>query len=592
MTIDLAAQPPRPKPLMEQSPQSEMSASRNPVSPGHDLIVKHFRQIVLWPLQLMPIHEDLPIQKHCDFLHSHEFNNLWREVEDEFTGDPSQFQERHYSEFITFLPSVQRFLYGEGTGRGPEINQESPIRVFRRSDVAKVRMTYPDAGTQTIIFDVAHIDLYFFYDIDIVILAMEIFADHLPLTCVEDTLLRFARGYPTYWEDEGHGGHCLKKVEWLAKDGTVLASSDYEDKMKYLSFACRYRAPCIASHWEFLLNPLVLHHSGKVGLIRYRQIESHLLPLMAYLVIDNPALLAREDFIRLGLAAPPDSSDSLPYSEHDLHDHEKRCFYDRYWKKDHVPPGTRFICSGRVFTEVTGCSDSLSASRKTGLEQFRHEYFVLFLISHFHKAAMLMLSDRLVDALNRLQPDNLESIRHFREMIRQILGVFLRFTHRYWFQDVSEHTQVRELFRMTNKHLGTARLYTEVREAIEDMSQYLDSDVLRRQGETMVRLTVVTTVGLIGMATTGFLGMNLIAEADEPLARKFFIFLSVLIPTTAVTLYTILKSRRLSEFLEKMSDEHALVKSKLLAFLDVWRTKQDRWVGTMKDRKKWTPRTD
>jgi hypothetical protein len=156
MTIDLAAQPLRPRPLMEQSPQSEVSALSNPVSRGHDLIVKHFRQIVLWPLQLMPIHEDLPVQKHCDFLQSHEFNNLWRVVEDEFTGDPSQFQERHYSEFIIFLPSVQRFLYGEGTGRGPEINQELPIRVFRRSDMAKVRMTYPDAKTLPIIFDWWH----------------------------------------------------------------------------------------------------------------------------------------------------------------------------------------------------------------------------------------------------------------------------------------------------------------------------------------------------------------------------------------------------------------------------------------------------
>ena len=70
---------------------------------------------------------------------------------------------------------------------------------------------------------------------------------------------------------------------------------------------------------------------------------------------------------------------------------------------------------------------------------------------------------------------------------------------------------------MTSEHLGTAHLYVEVRDAIEDMSQYLDSDALRRQGETMVRLTVVTTVGLIGMATSGFLGMNLIAEADSPL---------------------------------------------------------------------------
>jgi hypothetical protein len=561
---------------MEQLTSPQTSDVSESISLDRGPFVRHFRQIVLWPLQLMPIREDLPIQKHCDFIQTEGFSNLWREVEDEFTGDPSQFQERHYSEFITFLPSVQRFLYGEGTGRGPDINYESPIRVFRRADVARVRMTYPDSRTLPIIFEVAHVDLYFFYDIDIVILAVEIFANDLPLARVEDTMLRFARGYPTYWEGEGHGGHCLKKVEWLAQDGTVLASSDYEDRQKYLSFACRYRAPCIASHWEFLLEPLALHHSGRAGLIRYRQIESHLLPLMAYLAIDNPAVLAREDFIRLGLAAAPDSSDSLPYSEHDVYDFEKRCFYDRYWKKDRVRPGTRFICSGRVFTEVSDCSDWLSATRKTGLEQFRHEYFVLFLISHFHKAAMLMLSDRLVDALNRLEPDNLESIRQFRNMIRQILGVFLRFTHRYWFQDVSEHTQVKELFRMTNRHLGTARLYTEVREAIEDMSQYLDSDVLRRQGETMVRLTVVTTVGLIGMATTGFLGMNLIAEAEEPFMRKFLIFLSVLVPTTAVTLYTILKSRRLSEFLEKMSDEHTLVRAKLAAFFDVWRTKHDR----------------
>ena len=48
-------------------------------------------------------------------------------------------------------------------------------------------------------------------------------------------------------------------------------------------------------------------------------------------------------------------------------------------------------------------------------------------------------------------------------------------------------------------HLGTARLYGEVRTAIEDMNHFLDSDALRRQGETMVRLTVVTTFGLIGV---------------------------------------------------------------------------------------------
>ncbi len=80
---------------MEQSMPSQGRDVFEAVSFDRCPIVRHFRQIVLWPLQLMPIHEDFPIQKHCDFLQTHEFNNLWREVEDEFTGEPSQFQERH-----------------------------------------------------------------------------------------------------------------------------------------------------------------------------------------------------------------------------------------------------------------------------------------------------------------------------------------------------------------------------------------------------------------------------------------------------------------------------------------------------------------
>lgn len=525
----------------------------------------------------MPIRDDVQIQNHCGLIETSDATNPWREVVDEFTGDPALFQERHYSEFVTFLPSVQRFLYGEGKGRGLGVNQESPIRVFRRTDVAKVRMAYPGPSVAPVSFDVAHVDLYFFYDIDIAILTVEIFAEDLPLARAQDTMFRFARGYPTYWEPEGRGGHCLIRVEWLTAEDKVLAVSDYENKDKFLSFACRYRSPCIASHWEFLLEPLVLHHSGKTGPIRYRQIESHLLPLMAYLTLDNPTSLAREDLIRLGMAQGPGPPGSLPYSERHLRDFESRYVYDRYWmEQDRDRPGTRFICNGRVFAEVGDLGERFLAARKTGLQQFRHEYFVLFLISHFHKAALLMLADRMVDALNNLDISNPESVRHFRRVIRHILGIFLRFTHRYWFLDVSEHVQVKDLFHMTSEHLGTARLYARVRDAIEDMSQYLDSDALRRQGETMVRLTVVATVGLISVATTGFLGMNLIAEAESPLPRKLIIFLLFMIPTAAVTIYTVLKSRRLSEFFEKVADERASVGTKLAAFINVWRTKHER----------------
>ena len=56
------------------------------------------------------------------------------------------------------------------------------------------------------------------------------------------------------------------------------------------------------------------------------------------------------------------------------------------------------------------------------------------------------------------------------------------------------------------------------------MVQYLDSDVLRRQSGTIHRLTAVTIVGLIGTIATGFLGMNLIAEAEAPLRVKLRYF--------------------------------------------------------------------
>jgi Mg2+ and Co2+ transporter CorA len=187
-----------------------------------------------------------------------------------------------------------------------------------------------------------------------------------------------------------------------------------------------------------------------------------------------------------------------------------------------------------------------------------------------------MLANCLVDAMNRLDIGNPESVRQFRRVIRQTLGIFLRFTHRYWFHEVSDHVQAKELFRMMSAHLGTERMYAEVRNAIEDMSQYLDSDALRRQGETMVRLTVVTTVGLIGVATTGFLGMNLIDMAASPLPTKLLYFLLVLIPTTAVTIYTVVKSRRLSDFLETLADERRSWRAKLATFAEVWKATHGR----------------
>ncbi|MEO6292359.1 MAG: hypothetical protein ABIO88_07025, partial [Burkholderiaceae bacterium] len=209
------------------------------------------------------------------------------------------------------------------------------------------------------------------------------------------------------------------------------------------------------------------------------------------------------------------------------------------------------------------------------LAQFRHQHFLLFLIAHFQKAALLMFSDRLAESLKNLDIADAGSVRRFKRTIRNCFAGFLRFTNRYWFHEVSEQAQVRALFQMCAKHLGLDPLYAEVKERIADMNQYLDADSLRRQANTVVRLTVVTIFGLIGTVTTGFLGMNLLAEAESPLSRKLWIFTVVFVLTTSLTIYTMVKSKRLSDFLDVLSDERTTAWQKIKSLVAVWRSAPD-----------------
>ena len=94
------------------------------------------------------------------------------------------------------------------------------------------------------------------------------------------------------------------------------------------------------------------------------------------------------------------------------------------------------------------------------------------------------------------------------------------------------------------------------------MNSYLDSDSARRQANTVLRLTVVTIVGLIGTIATGVLGMNVFSEADRSSFGKLALFLVVLVATGTIAIATIVKSKRLADFLDALSDERVPWKSK------------------------------
>jgi hypothetical protein len=537
------------------------------------IAVRRFREVLLWPLQLEPLEGGRDRQRPWEVLKDLPGGAAWSEVGDEFTGDPGEFKERHYSEFVTFLPPVQRLLYGEGPHKAVHSKPvESSIRVFRRSDIAKVRMT-ARPGDTPIVFDIAHVDLYFFYDLDVVILALEIFGEDLPLEVVQDVLFRLGRAYPPYWESEARAATCAERIEWLNAAGQTLAFSDLGERAKYLEYVCENRSPRIASHWAFLMQPLVLHTSDESGALRYRQLEYYRMPMMAYLAVDDIKQLGRADYVRLGLVTGPGDSTCMPYSDAYLRDFEHRFCYDRHFglSGTAADEATRTLTCGHDLITVGNQSSTFFTDNETGfLAQFRHQYFLLFLIAHLHKAALLMMSGRLAVAIQELDIKDAESIRRFKRTIRQMVEIFLRFTHRYWFHEVSIQVQAREIFAMITRHLGSDELYKEVRDEMLDMEQYLDSDTFRRQANVVVRLTVITIVGLVGTTVTGFLGMNLIAASEVDLATKTLYFVLVTIPVMALVFYSVAKSKRLADFLETLSDERASGRQKLHSLLGVW----------------------
>ncbi|CAN5920783.1 hypothetical protein BH11PSE13_BH11PSE13_29090 [soil metagenome] len=556
--------------------------------------VQHFRQALLWPVRLMPTEEmrrsgTAPWQVLRDMGDA----SPWREEVDEYTGDSSRFHERHYNEFVSFLPYVQRFLYGEGRARAPlgdgsahaahaaqahhdRRESDSPMRIFRRRDIASVRVI-ARPGDAPITLEVVHCDLYFFFDIDVVLLNLEVGVDHLSLGQAQEILYRFGRAYPAGWDANGAALHCMTSVEWLAADGSVLARSDAQHQDAFLEHVAQHRAPRISAHWAFLMQPLVSDHSEEAGTLRYRQIEYYRMPVMAYLSLDDPRRLTRNDFIRLGLVTGAAATDAtLPYAEQHLEDFEARYCYDRFWADTGAAPNTRYLCNGHALIVVGDARSEFFGCRDRGvLAQFRHQHFLLFLIAHFQKASLLMFSDQLVEALKAMDIRSTPSVKRFKRSIRASFERFLRFTHRYWFHEISEQAQVRALSHLCTTHLGLDPLYDEVRVRIADMNTYLDADSLRRQANTVVRLTVVTLFGLIGTITTGFLGMNLLAEADAPLWQKALWFGVVFIATTWLTIYTMVKSQRLSDFIDALSNDRLGLKGKLAALGRVWRPGAD-----------------
>ena len=509
-------------------------------------IVREFHHTLLWPITLRPLRREAgsDVIHYWDMLRRKP--GPWQYVADTLLIEDESCVAG-YEEFVHFLPYVQRFLYGVGDeGRGAQ----SSLYAFKRDDIASVEVEL-FAGAEAIHLEVLRARLYFFYDIDVAVAVLEVAGKDIALADAVELMDRFGRPYAPAWEESNQGAHCPYRVAFKAHDGALLSQSDYGDRDKFVDLVRSERQTPLSLHWEYFLSPLVPAYLPG-GTIKYYQIENKRIPTMSFLSFDDPTQLTRGDMVRIGFAAKWGESHTLPYSSRYLQDFESVYCYDRYWDPEDA--------SGDMRTRYFFCGVGFAMITKTGQQaqlvgQFRHQFYQIGLIANFNKAALLSLSNRFSRAVERLNVRNYESVKQFKKHVRETLEVFLRFNHRYWFHEISNQVQASDFFQRWSHQLGSDALYNEVREEARDINEYLDADRMRKQTDNAMRLTVVSSCGMVGTVVTGFLGMNIYAMADYTTWEKTLIFLAVFIPTTALALYTVILSRRIANFMEALSSE-------------------------------------
>ena len=56
-------------------------------------VIRHFRQVVLWPLQLMPVKPGQPVQRHWEVLAEIGAASPWRELRDELNVESREIRD-------------------------------------------------------------------------------------------------------------------------------------------------------------------------------------------------------------------------------------------------------------------------------------------------------------------------------------------------------------------------------------------------------------------------------------------------------------------------------------------------------------------
>jgi len=415
-------------------------------------------------------------------------------------GETHPARDETYSAQLYFHPFVRRFLFSQSE------SEEAALKVYELShparlctlDVTLPEGQKPDLGrAYTLRFRIARCLLYHFVAPRVVMLEVELawqdsaHAAHdahqdgrLNLAEVMDCLDFLRRTHPAYFppDTEAEGSHPLRLVggrypiactlsDGLAAlgppgtpDQTALRRRKEDVFLAHLARAQGNAADPspLFEPWRSLLGPAAQH---------CWQIEDERMPYAAFIAVDSPHSITPGDWIRLAYADYRGDSETLPYSRACLDGFENACCYDRFF--DPAQPAyanTRYLNTGYAFTALGSSRSGFFIG--TGLQTFRHQYALMGLLAQFSKACLLAFSDRLAAAGHHRSSDP----GRYRHELRTVLSELTEFTHRHWFEGVTNQLQGSELYELWANRLGLKPLYGTVLAEARGAYDYLAAE--------------------------------------------------------------------------------------------------------------------
>lgn len=478
-------------------------------------LIRHFREILLWPLQISLERSRIPSGKEvftATLDRVGKPDSQWDPMDDYIRRDSGSSEETAYAEFVYFHPFVRRFLYPSHRSR-----IKRPLIALRRNDIKRVDIHLSSIASQIeqYTLNVDRVHLYLF-ETSTALLVVEVSTtEPLTITTAEALLDQFRRAYPPYWDTKNNfaPGHCPQLVRWIQTDGThVPWTADYHIRSEYTKRLLNSQEPRVSAHWEHLLFPLLPPSASSEykRQPRFHQILDDRIPVMAFLTFDDPTRLSNGDFMRLAFLDGAGNSKTYPYSDEFLHDFFDKYCYDRFWNPGNPATSkwmtTRYLCSGYSFVVIGSANSAFVNDAESGLlAHFRHHYLQMGLVVFAQLASLLTLADRLSRAVDEYL-DQPRRFRCFRREIQAIHTDIVQFTHRFWFDTISNQVQAQELFRWWCQRVRTPKLYRRVLDEVRGSDHLLDN---RWQQD----INYIAIIGLALSVAVGFWGMNVLSES-------------------------------------------------------------------------------